>query len=99
MQTAMQPLPWHFLLVLHTDPTCPVCLECSIMSYMRMLLNARHLWEAPEKVPADLYVPVVALQGVQRQHIGHLLHAHGVPQILLVGHDQYGCFLQMLVLQ
>ena len=53
----------------------------------------------PQKAPAHLYVPVVALQGVQRQHIGHLLHAHGVLQVLLVGHDQDGRFLQMLVLQ
>ena len=69
------------------------------MSYMRMLLNAWRLQKVPEKAPAHLYVPVVALQGVKRQHIGHFLHAHGVLQILFVGHDQDGCFLQMLVLQ
>ena len=50
--------------------------------------------------PADLYVPVMALLRVCRDSTSVISFTFMASfKILLVCHDQDGCFLQMLVLQ
>jgi hypothetical protein len=44
-------------------------------------------------------MPVMALERVQGQHVCHLLHIHGIFQVLLVSHDEDCGIFQMLMLQ
>lgn len=62
--------------------------------------TARNPWRGMSKEGrARLDVPVVALDGVQRERVGELLDGHGVLQVLLVGHDQHRRARQVLVPQ